>query len=112
MIQRIQTVYLLLVAILMVVMMSFPVGSFVSADYSIPATEFTNLAVVSADGVSDYAPWALFAVLTVAAVISLVTIFLYRKAERRLQVYSVVDCLPAADFNHTELAGNPCHRQG
>ncbi len=84
MIQRIQTVYLLLVAILMVVMMSFPVGSFVSADYSIPATEFTNLAVVSADGVSDYAPWALFAILTVAAVISLVTIFLYRK--RMLQI--------------------------
>lgn len=84
MIQRIQTVYLLLVAILMVVMMSFPVGSFVSADYSIPATEFTNLAVVSADGVSDYAPWALFAILTVTAVISLVTIFLYRK--RMLQI--------------------------
>ena len=34
MIQRIQTVYLLVVAILMVVMMSLPVGSFVAADYT------------------------------------------------------------------------------
>ena len=41
MIQRIQTVYLLVVAILMVVMMSLPVGSFVAADYT--ATVFNNL---------------------------------------------------------------------
>lgn len=84
MIQRIQTIYLLIVAILAVVMMSFPVGSFVPADYNIPATELTNLAVVAADGTADYAPWALFALLVVIAAVSLITIFLYKK--RMLQI--------------------------
>ena len=75
MIQRIQTVYLLVVAILAVVMISLPVGSFVTPDYHM--SELTNLALVSEEGVSDYAPWALFALQTVSAILSLVTIFLY-----------------------------------
>ena len=80
MIQRIQTVYLLVVAILAVVMISLPVGSFVTPDYHM--SELTNLALVSEEGVSDYAPWALFALQTVSAI--LVTIFLYKK--RMLQI--------------------------
>mgnify|MGYP002748537559 CR=1 FL=1 len=72
MIQRIQTVYLLIVAILMVVMMSFPVGHFYT-DTSV--SDMTNLAVVAPD---------LFAILVVVAFVSLITIFLYRK--RMLQI--------------------------
>ena len=79
MIQRIQTVYLLVVAILAVVMISLPVGSFVTPDYHM--SELTNLALVSEEGVSDYAPWAL---QTVSAILALVTIFLYKK--RMLQI--------------------------
>lgn len=82
MIQRIQTVYLLVVAILAVVMISLPVGSFVTPDYHM--SELTNLALVSEEGVSDYAPWALFALQTVSAILALVTIFLYKK--RMLQI--------------------------
>lgn len=82
MIQRIQTVYLLVVAILAVVMISLPVGSFVTPDYHM--NELTNLALVSEEGVSDYAPWALFALQTVSAILALVTIFLYKK--RMLQI--------------------------
>lgn len=82
MIQRIQTVYLLVVAILAVVMISLPVGSFVTLDYHM--SELTNLALVSEEGVSDYAPWALFALQTVSAILALVTIFLYKK--RMLQI--------------------------
>lgn len=82
MIQRIQTVYLLVVAILAVVMISLPVGSFVTPDYRM--SELTNLALVSEEGVSDYAPWALFALQTVSAILALVTIFLYKK--RMLQI--------------------------
>lgn len=82
MIQRIQTVYLLVVAILAVVMISLPVGSFVTPDYYM--SELTNLALVSEEGVSDYAPWALFALQTVSAILALVTIFLYKK--RMLQI--------------------------
>lgn len=81
MIQRIQTVYLLIVAILMVVMMSFPVGHFYT-DTSV--SDMTNLAVVAPDGNMNYAPWALFAILVVVAFVSLITIFLYRK--RMLQI--------------------------
>lgn len=82
MIQRIQTVYLLVVAILAVVMISLPVVSFVTPDYHM--SELTNLALVSEEGVSDYAPWALFALQTVSAILALVTIFLYKK--RMLQI--------------------------
>ena len=76
MIQRIQTVYLLVVAILAVVMISLPVGSFVTPDYHM--SELTNLALVSEEGVSDYAPWALFALQTVSAILAL------RSEERRV----------------------------
>lgn len=92
MIQRIQTVYLLIVAILAVVMMSLSVGSFVPADYNVPATELTNLAVVAADGTADYAPWALFALLVVIAAVSLITVFFYRKRmlQIRLTLFNII----------------------
>ena len=64
MIQRIQTVYLLVVAILMVVMMSVPVGSFYT-DKNI--CEMTNLSYLLPDGAVNYTPWALFAILVVVA---------------------------------------------
>ena len=82
MIQRIQTVYLLIVAVLMVIAMSNPVGDFIAPDLAL--TKFTNLALVTADGVSDYAPWALFAILLAVGILSMVTIFLFKK--RMLQI--------------------------
>ena len=88
MIQRIQTVYLLVVAILMVVMMSVPVGSFYTDKNICEMTknicEMTNLSYLLPDGAVNYTPWALFAILVVVAVMALVTIFLYRK--RMLQI--------------------------
>lgn len=47
-------------------------------------SDMTNLAVIAPDGTMNYAPWALFAILMVVAILSLVTIFLYRK--RMLQI--------------------------
>lgn len=90
MIQRIQTVYLLIVAILMVVMMSFPVGNLIAADYTV--TEFTNLALVAADGTADYAPWAMSVILLVVGFVALGTIFLYRKRmlQIRLTLFSII----------------------
>ena len=90
MIQRIQTVYLLVVAILMVVVMSLPVGSFVAADYT--ATVFNNLLLVAPDGTADYAPWAMFAILMVSAVVTLGTIFLYKKRmlQIRLTIFNII----------------------
>lgn len=82
MIQRIQSVYLLIVAILSVIVISSSLGSFIGADNSI--TEFTNLSLVAQDGTEDYRPWALFAIQMISAIISLITIFLYKK--RMLQI--------------------------
>ncbi|WP_300725462.1 DUF4293 domain-containing protein [uncultured Bacteroides sp.] len=89
MIQRIQTVYLLIVAIMMVVMMSFPVGSFYTET---SVSEMSNIALTVADGTVSYAPWALFAILVIVAVLSIVTIFLYSKRmlQIRLTIFSII----------------------
>ena len=91
MIQRIQTIYLLIVAIFSVVMMSLPVGNLFLLSI-ISFQQVTNLALVVADGTPDYAPWALFALLIVIAVVSLVTIFLYRKRmlQIRLTLFNII----------------------
>ena len=82
MIQRIQSVYLLVVTILLIVCMCTPVGAYIAEDYSV--SKFTNLCVVSAGGVKDYAPWAMFVILVVAALLSFTTIFMFKK--RMLQI--------------------------
>ena len=58
MIQRIQSVYLLVVTILIIICLCSPVGSYIGSDYSVSA--LTNLCLTMADGTKDYAPWALF----------------------------------------------------
>ena len=82
MIQRIQTIYLLVVAVLMIVGMALPVGTLIGPDQSV--CEFYNLYIAQAEGAKDYAPWALFAVLLITAILSVVTIFLFKK--RMLQI--------------------------
>ena len=82
MIQRIQSVYLLVVTILMVVCMCSPVGSIIASTQEI--SEFGNLCITLPDGTKDYAPWALFVILLVVAVLSFGTIFLFKK--RMLQI--------------------------
>jgi uncharacterized membrane protein len=44
------------------------------------------------DGTKDYAPWALFAILLVVAILSFVTIFLFKKRmlQIRLTIFSSV----------------------
>ena len=90
MIQRIQSVYLLIVAILSVIVISNPVGTFIGTDNSI--TEFTNLSLVFQDGTEGYEPWALFAIQMISAIISLVTIFMYRKRmlQIRLSLFNII----------------------
>ena len=90
MIQRIQTLYLLAVTILMVVCLCTSVGSIIAADNTI--SEFSNLCITAADGTKDYAPWALFAILLVVAVLSLGTIFLFKKRmlQIRLTIFSSI----------------------
>lgn len=82
MIQRIQSVYLLVVTILLVVAMCQPVGNFIGAD-GIATNVFKPLGVALADG-SFHSTWGLFSILLLSAVITLCTIFLFRN--RMLQV--------------------------
>lgn len=90
MIQRIQSVYLLIVTILMVVCLCNPVGSIIADNHEI--SEFTNLCIHMSDGTKDYAPWALFVILLLVAGVSLVTIFLFKKRmlQIRLTIFSCI----------------------
>ena len=73
MIQRIQSVYLLVVSILMVICICNPVGSIIANTNEI--SEFGNLFITLPDGTKDYAPWALFVILLVVAVLAFDTIY-------------------------------------
>lgn len=90
MIQRIQSIYLLVVTILSVICMCNPVGSIIAGTHDI--SEFSNLCITFADGTKDYAPWALFAILLVIATLSFVTIFLFKKRmlQIRLTIFSSI----------------------
>lgn len=90
MIQRIQTLYLLAVTILMIVCMCNPVGSIIASTNEI--SELGNLFITLPDGTKDYATWALFAILMVVAVLSFTTIFLFKKRmlQIRLTIFSSV----------------------
>ena len=90
MIQRIQSVYLLVVSILMVICMCNPIGSIITSTNEI--SEFGNLFITLPDGTKDYAPWALFVILLVVAVLAFVTIFLFKKRmlQIRLTIFSSV----------------------
>ena len=80
MIQRKQTVFLLLAFILTVVCMASQVGSLVGEASSY---DVYNLWIVADDGNRSLATWPMFATLMLSALLSLVTVFLY--AKRKLQ---------------------------
>lgn len=86
MIQRIQSVYLLVVTVLLVVAMCMPVGDFIGAD-GVTSYVFKPLGVSLADG-SSHSTWGLFGILLLSAIIALCTIFLFRN--RMLQVRMVI----------------------
>lgn len=82
MIQRIQSVYLLLVAVLLVVAMCMPVGYYVAAD-GFTEMPFAPLGLDLPDG-GFQSTWALFGLLLLSAVVATATIFLFKN--RMLQV--------------------------
>lgn len=84
MIQRIQSVYLLIMAVLSVIVISFPAATLVGADNSI--TVMTTLEMKCPDGTETYQPWALFALQVISAIIALATIFMYKKRMRQIRL--------------------------
>lgn len=87
MIQRIQSVYLLLVAILSGVALCLPLGHFHAAANGLEEATFRTLGVSAVDGTGQ-STWGLFCILLLSAIVSFVTIFLFRN--RMLQVRMVI----------------------
>ena len=82
MIQRIQSVYLLIVTGLLVAAMCLPMGRFVAMD-GVTEYAFKPLGVALADNAFQ-STWGLFGILFLSAVVAFCTIFLFRN--RMLQV--------------------------
>lgn len=88
MIQRIQSVYLLLITILLVVAMCLPIGQFIEAD-NLTSHVFKPLGVTLAIGETQ-STWGLFGILLLSAIINFCTIFLYnnRMLQVRMTIFS------------------------
>lgn len=83
MIQRIQTVYLLISVILMLACACLPLGVFEPATMEMPST-LTNLWIVKVDSAShDFSVVGLFIVLMAACVLSVTNIFGYKNLKRQ-----------------------------
>ena len=94
MIQRIQTLYLLLVTILTVACMSMCIGSFVSEQGEVAARLYNLFYVVVDEGgksSSFFTPWALFVILLISATLSFMNIFLFK--HRTLQMRVCIFCI-------------------
>lgn len=82
MIQRIQTIYLLLALLATIVCLCFPIGSITPKGMGVDMEVFNLFVVVGQGGVS-FSSWPLFALLLVTCPISIAAIMAYKK--RRLQ---------------------------
>ena len=86
MIQRIQTLYLMVVTLLMVVMLIFPLV-FIGVDgHQVTLSAFT---ISDAEGVLSYASAWLGAALAVATLLPFVTIFLYKNRQLQIRLCGV-----------------------
>lgn len=88
MIQRIQTLYLLLVTALLTITIFIPVGSFI--DTNGQTYNFTPLNITLPSAGLNYTPWGQLAILILGAMIAFATIFLFknRKLQMRMCVFN------------------------
>ena len=85
MIQRIQSVFLLLAFIAIGICMTLPIGSFFKD--GILTSELFNLWLVTTDGQHIILPYvALFGALAISAALSLITIFLYKNRKLQMKI--------------------------
>ncbi len=89
MIQRIQTVYLLLSVVAVAVCLALPLGHYTTEAHQMVAT-LTNLCIkAAADGSRAFTPWALGALLIIEGMLSLTAIFLFRRRALQMRVCSL-----------------------
>ena len=83
MIQRKQTLFLLMAFVLTIVCSCCQIGSLVS---NMSSVDLYNLWLVDETGQHSFSSWPLLAVLILASLLSLVTIFLYHKRKLQAQL--------------------------
>lgn len=78
MIQRKQTIFLLIAVILTIVCLCLPIGSIMAENTFGDKSVIYNLWITSADGNHSLSVWPLFAILLITCPIALIAIFTYR----------------------------------
>ena len=91
MIQRIQSLYLLVSAILGMVCLSMPLGQFRTEDNELFANLYNLWVKDLENGSHSFAPWALFALLLIITSLTFLDIFLYK--HRALQMRVLTLCM-------------------
>ena len=101
MIQRIQTIYLLLAAILLTVCACLPIGTFVPTAVGIPS-EMYNISIINGDtGTWDFSGFSLFMLLVAAAAVTVMNVFNYhnrKKQKNYCNIAILVAMLWIADY--------------
>lgn len=83
MIQRIQTIYLLLAAIFMIVCACLPIGTFVPTAIGIPS-EMYNISIINGEtGTWDFSGISLFMLLVADAVVTVMNVFNYHNRKKQ-----------------------------
>ncbi len=90
MIQRIQTVYLLAVVVLLIICMCSHVAAYIGSDGSI--SPFTNLGIDVANVGRETSCWGMFAILLLSALVAAATIFLFKNRilQIRMTVFNII----------------------
>lgn len=89
MIQRIQSLYLLVSTILGVVCLSLPLGYFYSNEGVMWGTLYNLWISVSDKGLHIFTPWALFALLVIVTTLTFLDIFLYKHRALQMRILSL-----------------------
>jgi len=89
MIQRIQSLYLLISAILGVVCLSMSLGYFTTAEGERVADLFNLWTRCTETGAHNFAPWALFALLTVTTTFTFLDIFLFTRRALQMRILTI-----------------------
>jgi len=90
MIQRIQTVYLLVVVVLLIICMCNPVAAYIGSDGSV--SPFTNLGIDVANIGRETSCWGMFAILLLSSMVAATTIFLFknRMLQIRMTIFNII----------------------
>ncbi len=90
MIQRIQTVYLLAVVVLLIICMCSPVAAYTGSDGSI--SPFTNLGIDVANVGRETSCWGMFAILLLSTLVAAATIFLFKNRilQIRMTIFNII----------------------